>query len=108
MGDTHLFTPNEPNAFEIYYYVNQDQFVAPKKKQQLVLPTIEIRNEADSVLKTFQVKEAGFGKAEFPLWKQQTGKYSIVLKSNGTEYKQTAVVKDAWQWPVGNFDMQKP
>ncbi len=65
MGDTHLFTPNEPNSFEIYYFVNPDQFIAPKKKQ-LLLPTIEIRNEADSLLKSLQIKESEFGKAEFP------------------------------------------
>jgi hypothetical protein len=106
MGDTHPFTPNEPNAFEIYYYVNPDQFITPKKKQ-LLLPTIEIRNEADSLLKSFQVKESGFGKAEFRFRGLQTGKYSIVLKSNGKEYKQTAVIKESWQWPVGNFNMQK-
>ncbi|MDO9254945.1 MAG: hypothetical protein Q7U54_05465 [Bacteroidales bacterium] len=108
MGDTHLFTPNEPNAFEIYYYVNQDQFIAPKKKQQLVLPVIEVRSEADSLLKSFQVKESGFGKVELPFRNLQKGRYSVVLKSNGTNYKQTAVIKEAWQWPVGNFDMQKP
>jgi len=106
MGNTHLFTPNEPNAFEIYYYVNPDQFVAQKKKP-VVLPVIEIRNEADSLLKSFQLKEPGFGKVEFPFWKQQTGKCSIVLKSNGKEYRQTALITEAWKWPVGNFDMQK-
>lgn len=107
MGNTQPFTPNEPSAFEIYYFVNQDQFIAPKKKP-LVLPTIEIRNESDSLLKTFTVKESGFGKVEFPFRKLTTGKYSIILKSNGVEFKQTAVIKDAWQWPVGNYDMQKP
>jgi photosystem II stability/assembly factor-like uncharacterized protein len=106
MGDTPSFTPNEPNSFEIYYYVNPDQFIAPKKKQ-LVLPTIEIRNEADNLVKSFQLKESGLGKAEFPFINLQTGKYSIVLKSNGKEYKQTAVIKESWQWPIGNFDMQK-
>ena len=66
------------------------------------------RNEADSLLKSFQIKESGFGKAEFPFRDLQSGKYSIVLKSNGKEYKQTAVIKESWQWPVGNFNMQKP
>jgi len=106
MGNTHLFTPNEPGAFEIYYYVNPDQIIAQKKKQ-LVLPTIEIRNQADSLLKSFQIKESGFGKAEFPFRNIQTGNYSIVLKCNGKEFKQTAVVKESWQWPVGNFNIQK-
>jgi hypothetical protein len=30
------------------------------------------------------------------------------MKSNGKEYKQTAVIKESWQWPAGNFNMQKP
>jgi hypothetical protein len=107
MGDTHPFTPNEPDAFEIYYYLNPDQFIAPKKKQ-LFRPTIEIRNEADSLLKSIQINKPGFGKAEFPFRNLQTGKYSIVMKSNGKEYKQTAVIKESWQWPAGNFNMQKP
>lgn len=29
-GNTHLYTMNEPNAFEIYYYINQDQYKPPK------------------------------------------------------------------------------
>ena len=107
MGDTHPFTPNEPDAFEIYYYLNPDQFIAPKKKQ-LFRPTIEIRNEADSLLKSIQINKPGFGTAEFPFRNLQTGKYSIVMKSNGKEYKQTAVIKESWQWPAGNFNMQKP
>jgi hypothetical protein len=73
----------------------------------MVLPTIEIRNESDSLLETFQVKESGFGKVEFAFRKQQTGKYFIVLKSGGNDFKQTAIIKEPWQWPVGNFDMQK-
>jgi hypothetical protein len=58
-------------------------------------------------LKSFQVKESGFGKVKFPFIDLKEGKYSVVLKSNGTNYKQTAVIKESWQWPVGNFDMQK-
>ena len=108
MGDTHLFTLNEPNAFEIYYYLGQDQFVAPKKKMPVIMPTLEIRNESDSLLKTFQLKEPGFGKAILPLHNLNTGRYSVVLKSNGKEYKQTAIIKEPWTWTVGNFDMQKP
>ena len=102
-----IFTRPMPNAFEIYYFVNQDQFVSPKKKQ-LVLPSIEIRNEGDSLLKSFQVKEPGFGKVELSLRDLQTGKYSVVLKSNGKEYNQTAFIKESWQWPIGNFNMKNP
>ena len=29
-GNTHPYTTNEPNAFEIYYYINQDQYKPPK------------------------------------------------------------------------------
>jgi len=108
MGDTHLFTLNEPNAFEIYYYLGQDQFVAPKKKMPVIMPTLEIRNESDSLLKTFQLKEPGFGKVILPLRHLKTGRYMVVLKSNGKEFKQTALIKEPWTWPVGNFDMQKP
>ena len=74
----------------------------------MIIPTIEIRNEADSLLEIFQIKESGFGKVEFRFRNQKTGKYSFVLNSNGDEYKRTAFIKESLQWPVGNFDMQKP
>jgi hypothetical protein len=54
------------------------------------------------------VKEPGFGKVELSLRDLQTGKYSIVLKSNGKEYNQTAFIKESWQWPIGNFNMKNP
>jgi hypothetical protein len=60
------------------------------------------------MLKVYHVKEPGFGKVEFYFGDLLTGIYSIVLKSNGITFKQTAVIKESWQWPVGNFDMQKP
>jgi len=104
-GNTHYFTPNESNAFEIYYFVGADQYIAVKKKSP-VLPSLEIRNEKDSLLKSVQIKESGFGRIEFPFRGQKTGNYSVVLKSGGKEYKQTAVIKEPWIWPVGNFDRQ--
>lgn len=43
----------------------------------------------------FQVKESGFGKVELSFRDLQTGKYSVVMKSDGKEYKQTGVIKES-------------
>ncbi len=107
MGDSHLFTPNEPNAFEIWYYINRNQPQKGKQKGKPIESKIEIWGPADSLLKTFDVKEVGIGKLNWYFRKQTVGKYTFKLFANGKVYTKTTEIIEPLKWPVGNFDMQK-
>jgi hypothetical protein len=105
MGDTHLFTPNEANGFEIWYYINKNRLQKLKLKQKPVLK-IEVWNSVDTLLQTFDIKETSIGKVIWEFRNQKPGMYKIKLIVNGKEFIRQAEITEALQWPVGNFDMQ--
>ena len=104
-GDTHLFTPNEPGRFDIWYYINP---VSKKNAAPQHVYAIQIYNNADSILKSIDIHKTGLNKVYWEFGKQIPGKYKVKLKLDNKEVAvQEIEITKPWQWPVGNFDMQK-
>jgi hypothetical protein len=93
MGSKHLSTLNEPDGFEIYYYL-KDGTRKPVR--------FEIVNAKDSVLASFEGKgEKGLHKETWAFEKMNVGEYRIRMTANGEEYERL-------RWPVGNQEVHRP
>lgn len=99
MGSKHLSTPNEPDGFEIYYYL-KDGSRKPVR--------FEILNAKDSVLASFEGRaEKGLHKEIWSFEKMKVGNYLIRMTAGGEEYEQPAIILERLRWPVGNQEVHR-
>ncbi len=106
-GDTHLFTLNEPHRFEIWYYINP---LSKRNTSGQPVYTMEIYDTTGSLIKSLDVKKTGLGKVYWEFGKQIPGKYTVKLKSDNRDNKETTRVIEITEplhWPIGNYDMQR-
>jgi hypothetical protein len=100
MGSKHLSTPNEPDGFEIYYYLKE----GTRKSVRF-----EILNAKDSVMASFEGKrEKGLHKEVWSFEKIRVGDYRVRMTANGEEIEQPASILERLRWPVGNQEIHKP
>jgi hypothetical protein len=93
-GDNHLFTPNEPNGWVIYYAVNTDL------DKDLVL---EIMDGAGLYIDSLCIdKGEGIQQVIYNTENLQPGIYRIRLKANGQTVEKSAILKPSPVWPVGH------
>jgi len=93
-GDNHLFTPNEPNGFVIYYAINN---VDASKSN------IEIVDGAGLAIDTLDIQvDKGFHKLIYDTRELNPGLYRVRLKVNGDMLEKSAILKPSPIWPVGH------
>lgn len=93
-GDNHLFTPNEPNGFVIYYALNN---VDASKSN------IEIVDGAGLAIDTLDIQaEKGLHKLIYDTRELNPGLYRVRLKVNGDMLEKSAILKPSPIWPVGH------
>jgi hypothetical protein len=92
-GDNHLFTPNEPNGFIIYYALNDEN---------IENACIEIADGAGLGIDTVEIQiEKGFHRLTYDTRKLQPGLYRVRMKVNGIIEEKSAILKPSPIWPVG-------
>ena len=95
MGDNHLRTPNEPNGFEIYYYVGKEG------KDEI---SIIISDFTGKEVISRKVKSAkGLHKIYIDTSSLKPDPYRISLVKGKQEITKTARVTESPTWPVGRL-----
>jgi photosystem II stability/assembly factor-like uncharacterized protein len=93
-GDNHLFTPNEPNGFVIYYSLNG---------KKIESPYIELYDGAGLIIETIEIKpEEGIHRLIYDTRELQAGIYRVRLNVNGEVIEKSAILKPSPVWPVGH------
>jgi photosystem II stability/assembly factor-like uncharacterized protein len=93
-GDNHLFTPNEPNGWVIYFALN---------KLSIEQPMLEITDGAGLSLDTLGIdQKTGFQQVIYDTYELQPGIYRCRLMVNGRLEEKGAVLKPSPVWPVGH------
>lgn len=95
-GDNHLRTPNEPNGWEVYYWLRDDY---PDKIR------IEVCDIANKILFSRPVKATkGLHKTYIQTGRLNPGQYRINLVLPDRIRHQIAVLEPAYTWPVGKLE----
>ena len=95
MGDNHLRTPNEPNGFEIYYYLKNDS----KEEINLI-----ISDYTGKELVTRKVNATkGLHKLFIDTSRLKPDPYQITMKTGNQTITKTARVLESPTWPVGRL-----
>ena len=93
MGDSQIYTPNEPNGLVIYYYI----------KSGVKKSSLHIKNHSGGLEKSIECKnEPGIHKAIWNTHESNPGTYFVTLEAGKEESTKPGVVKERWLWPVGN------
>jgi len=92
-GDNHLRTPNEPNGFEIYYYLKEDY------TEELEAELLDFTGKlvTSRRLKT----DKGLNKVYINTARLKPNPYTIRINYNGEEFVQPAKVLESPTWSVG-------
>lgn len=113
LGDSHLLTPNEPNAFAVNYYLKA-KLAGPVKVTVITL-------EGETLAEFDGKNEAGFNTAAWDMRPRRPGRkpapgadpgfggprlvapgeYVITLEAAGTKLVKKAVVRYRQGWTVG-------
>lgn len=92
-GNTHITTPNEPNALVVYYYLAQNSDSSPKLK---------VFDSSDKLIEEFELENTkGIHKILIPNQNKEAGNYKLVMHVGSQEFKQEAIIKPTPQWSVG-------
>jgi len=95
MGDSHLFTPNEPNGLRFDYRL---------KKEMKGKPEFFIYNETGQPMDTLTgTNIAGINKVFWHTWDQPPGTYKVVMKAGKNEIEKYGVLKPRIVYPVMNW-----
>jgi photosystem II stability/assembly factor-like uncharacterized protein len=93
-GDNHLFTPNEPNGFVIYYILNGNS---------IENSYLEILDGAGLNIDTLEIKgENGIHRLIYDTRKLQPGIYRVRLYVDGKMEEKSAILKPSPIWSVGH------
>jgi len=101
-GDSHLFTPNEPDEVAIFYYLKSDLPVKAKIKiydlQKNLLKEIEADGKAGLNRVSWDMRKSGEGRAASRV---EPGLYLVVLEVGGTKLEQKALISKRISWSIG-------
>jgi len=93
-GDNHIFSPNEPNGWAIYYYL---------KDEPVDSAWIQICDEDHNPLDTLKIKqEPGFHLKQYYNWKFKPGTYNVKLWMDDLYFTRKAKLKPPPVWPIGH------
>ena len=95
MGDNHLRTPNEPNGFEIYYYVKEDS----KEEINIIISDIS----GKEVSKRKVESSLGLHKLYIDTSRMKPDPYQISLIIGDQVISKTARVLESPIWSVGRL-----
>ncbi len=101
-GDSHLFTPNEPDEVAIYYYLRSEA----KEKIKIsvfdrdgnLLQELLADGRAGLNCAAWNMRRAGARRGDALV---RPGYYRIVLEVNGKKYEQTALISKRISWGIG-------
>jgi photosystem II stability/assembly factor-like uncharacterized protein len=93
-GDNHLFTPNEPNGFHIYYRINAEFDESPYLE---VLDGAGIRIDSLGIN-----RNKGIHRSIYDTRDLKAGVYRIRMKAGSQTIEQGAILKPSPIWPVGH------
>ncbi|MEA1878478.1 MAG: hypothetical protein U9N86_16675 [Bacteroidota bacterium] len=94
-GDNHLRTPNEPNGFEIYYYLKNDS----KEEINLIISDYTGKEVVDRKINATK----GLHKLFIDTSRLKPDPYQITLKTGDQTIIKTARVLESPTWPVGRI-----
>jgi len=93
-GDNHLFTPNEPNGFHVYFWMNT---------QTDKNPYLELLDGAGLHIDSLDINpEHGLHRYVYDTQELQPGLYRFRLHVNDEYLEQHAILKPSPVWPVGH------
>ncbi len=95
MGDSHLRTPNEPNGFEVYYFLGKDS------NSDVEFTVTNIHGEEISSRKGQPTK--GLHKLLINTSRISQGSYQLTMKLGDQTVSKICQVKGAYIWPIGKM-----
>jgi hypothetical protein len=95
MGDSHIFTPNEPTGLRFDYWLNEEL------KEE---PTFYIYNDLGQPQDTLKgTNQIGINTTRWKTWNQNAGNFKVVLKAGKTEQVKYGVLEPAIIYPAKNW-----
>lgn len=101
-GDSHLFTPNEPDEVVIYYYLREEA----KEKVRIsfydqrgnLLAELSGQGKAGLNRVSWDMRKAG---QDRPGPRVEPGSYLVVLEAAGQKLEQKALIRKRLSWSIG-------
>ena len=94
MGDSHIYTPNEPNGLMIYYYLKNDS----KSTSKIVVSD----NKNSNITEISGSSSKGINRVVWNTKDVKPGQYYITLMIGKNKITKRGIVEPAYKWPVGN------
>ena len=116
LGDSHLFTPNEPNAVPVAFYLRE----TPKDGAKVTVADLAGAIQAEFSVKAAaglnriswsmrQKREGGASTNPWADWNRpfvEPGTYVVTLEVSGRKLVKNAVIKGRQGWSVGPFPVR--
>ena len=94
MGDSHIYTPNEPNGLIIYYYLKNDL----KSESKIIVSN----NKNSNIIEIPGPSSKGIHRVIWDTKDTKPGQYYITLRIGKNKITKKGIVEPAYKWPVGN------
>ena len=94
MGDSHIYTPNEPNGLMIYYYLKNDS----NSESKIIVSD----NKNSSITEIIGSSSKGINRVVWDTKDAKPGQYNITLKIGKKKITKKGIVEPAYKWAVGN------
>ena len=94
MGDSHIYTPNEPNGLMIYYYLKNDSNFESK--------IIVSDHNNSKISEIIGSSSKGINRVVWDTKDAKPGQYNITLKIGKKKITKKGIVEPAYKWAVGN------
>ncbi len=99
MGDSHLFTPNEPNGLQFDYWLNEELKEGP---------LFYIYNDNGQPIDTINgTNNLGINSTRWNTWNEPPGTYKVLMKAGKVELEKYAELKPKIVYPVLNWTSNK-
>ena len=96
LGDSHIYTRNEPNGLKVYYYLGES---LPGSVQ------IQVRNAKGEEVETLEGPgHKGLHRVIWNTRRADPGTYQVTLQAHGKTLTQPGIVEEPITWTVGNKD----
>ena len=96
MGDSHLFTPNEPPGLRFDYWLN---------KELKETPEFFIFNERGQIMDTITgTNQVGINTTQWKTWDQKPGTYKVVMQAGKEEFINYGILEPAIVYPAMNWN----
>ena len=94
MGNSHIYTPNEPNGLIIYYYLKNNLNSESK--------IIVSNNKNSNIIEIPGPSSKGIHRVIWDTKDTKPGQYYITLRIGKNKITKKGIVEPAYKWPVGN------